>query len=354
MLFLNGLIFSQESGKCVAGDCENGEGTWIWDHGDKFEGYWEQGLYIDGVYSYKNGDEYEGTFKDSMKHGVGTMNWNDGRQYTGGWKNGLRDGYGIFFFPNEDRYEGEFKDNLFNGKGTYFWAGEEEKYEGEFKDHLFHGQGVMTKKEYIDKGTWKNDVRHGVIETYTLNNVKVYEVEYLDGLINGYTRLYNQKGEVIKEEFLNDESGDDLVTKNNVYFSNGSYEVNSDSRLTMCTDESFVFYFLPAPKDEKYFSEMLQINPFHFDDLFLFKFCSERVFVDTKQPVTGVVYETYSNGNIKYTMIYKNGKHDGKYNLCYDFNGENLGLIKAKKTGKKVKTNTQGSSGWTRKTVRIL
>ena len=70
MLFLNGLIFSQESGKCVAGDCENGEGTWIWDHGDKFEGYWEQGLYIDGVYSYKNGDEYEGTFKDSMKHGL--------------------------------------------------------------------------------------------------------------------------------------------------------------------------------------------------------------------------------------------------------------------------------------------
>ena len=46
MLFLNGLIFSQESGKCVAGDCENGEGTWIWDHGDKFEGHWEQGLYI--------------------------------------------------------------------------------------------------------------------------------------------------------------------------------------------------------------------------------------------------------------------------------------------------------------------
>ena len=114
----------------------------------------------------------------------------------------------------------------------------------EFKDHLFHGQGVMTKKEYIDKGNWIDDKRNGTFERYTLDGYKIYEIEFLDGLINGHTRLYNQKGEVIREEFLNYELGDELVAKNNVYSYNGSYEVTSDSRLTICTDESFVFYFL--------------------------------------------------------------------------------------------------------------
>ena len=34
------LIFSQNTGRCI-GNCENGQGTWIWDDGDKYDGKWK-------------------------------------------------------------------------------------------------------------------------------------------------------------------------------------------------------------------------------------------------------------------------------------------------------------------------
>ena len=351
LLLLGGFIYSQNDGQCIVGDCENGEGTIVYENGNKYEGYWEDGAQIEGVYYWVDGDEYEGNFKDNMRHGVGTMNWSDGRQYSGDWKNNMMNGYGIYFV-SEDRYEGGFKDNLFNGQGTYFWS-DGDKYEGLWANGKINGQGMMIKAEYIDEGLRIDGERQGLIERSTLSGDKLYEIEFVAGLINGYTRLYNKKGEVITEEFLKDELGDNLVTDNKVYFYDGSYETTSDSKLTMCADESFVFYYSPAPKDQKYFSK-IDIGPFNLDDIIVFEFCSKRVFVDTKQPVSGIVYETYSNGNVKYQMTYKNGKYDGKWNLCYDFNGEDLGKIKAKKIGKSVKTQIQGESGWSRKTVRTF
>jgi len=76
------------SGKCVAGDCKNGEGTW------KDVDFEYVGGYVDGKRSgkgtYKNsfGEIYVGEFKDDMENGKGTFTKEDGTVTSGTFVNG--------------------------------------------------------------------------------------------------------------------------------------------------------------------------------------------------------------------------------------------------------------------------
>lgn len=59
---------------CIAGDCENGHGTYI----------------------YKNKDRYEGGFVNKLRSGNGRYVWANGAVYDGEWKNGKQDGNGTY------------------------------------------------------------------------------------------------------------------------------------------------------------------------------------------------------------------------------------------------------------------
>ena len=39
---------------------------------------------------WKNGDRYEGDYKNDKREGKGIMYWNDGDKYEGDWKNDKR------------------------------------------------------------------------------------------------------------------------------------------------------------------------------------------------------------------------------------------------------------------------
>ena len=41
-----------------------------------------------GTLTFRDGDMYEGKYKDGEKHGQGTYTWSDGRKYVGEWKDG--------------------------------------------------------------------------------------------------------------------------------------------------------------------------------------------------------------------------------------------------------------------------
>ena len=59
--------------------------------------------------------EYEGNFDQDFRNGYGEMRWNDGSVYRGNWIKGKQDGYGEYTRDGE-LYEGIFKDNVYIGK----------------------------------------------------------------------------------------------------------------------------------------------------------------------------------------------------------------------------------------------
>jgi hypothetical protein len=71
------VFIQQANAQCVAGDCQNGNGT----------------------YKLPNGD-----------------------MYTGNWVNGVREGYGRYDWSNGSYYVGDFKNNMLNGKGAFYGA----------------------------------------------------------------------------------------------------------------------------------------------------------------------------------------------------------------------------------------
>ncbi|MDD5571073.1 MAG: hypothetical protein PHD97_07940 [Bacteroidales bacterium] len=111
----------QTVSKCIAGDCEEGSGTYVWGSsseyaGDKYVGEWKNGK-MDGygTYYHANGDKYVGDWKDGHRNGQGTFYFITGEKYTGEWKDSKRNGYGTNTYTDGKVETGEWKDNKFLG-----------------------------------------------------------------------------------------------------------------------------------------------------------------------------------------------------------------------------------------------
>ena len=96
-----------------------GFGTFMWGFGDKYTGFFKNGLYDgEGIYYYANGTKYYGMFKNGEPNGLGVRYYASGEIYFGVWKDGKNDGLGIFIWPNGERFKGTFKDDEIKGKGV--------------------------------------------------------------------------------------------------------------------------------------------------------------------------------------------------------------------------------------------
>ena len=52
-----------------------------------------------GVYTWQDGRQYRGEYKDDKKHGFGIYTWSDGRTYAGYWWRGKQHGLGTYAVP---------------------------------------------------------------------------------------------------------------------------------------------------------------------------------------------------------------------------------------------------------------
>ena len=105
---------------CISGKCENGQGTYVWDSGNKYVGEWKYGKQDgQGTKTWAGGDEYVGEYKENKWHGQGALTWANGDKYVGEWKDSKRNGLGTYTWASGDEHVGEWKDNNRNGIGTY-------------------------------------------------------------------------------------------------------------------------------------------------------------------------------------------------------------------------------------------
>ena len=71
-------------GQCVSGDCENGYGTYTFGDGENYVGQWKDDKKSgQGTYTYANGDKYVGEYKDGEINGQGTYTMANGDKYVG-------------------------------------------------------------------------------------------------------------------------------------------------------------------------------------------------------------------------------------------------------------------------------
>lgn len=94
VLFLSLTINAQ----CIEGDCVNGQGTKV----------------------YKNGDRYQGLFKNGKRNGKGKFIWASGTLFDGTWVDNKREGDGQEILPDGTIFVGTFQNNLRNGTGTLY------------------------------------------------------------------------------------------------------------------------------------------------------------------------------------------------------------------------------------------
>ena len=75
-----------------------------------------------GRYIYKNGDIYDGYFKEGKKEGKGLYKYKDNKiiKYFGKWKNNKKNGEGIIYYDNGDEIEGIWDDDIMNNKKIVF------------------------------------------------------------------------------------------------------------------------------------------------------------------------------------------------------------------------------------------
>lgn len=80
---------------CIKGDCQNGEGTYLFDSGARYEGQFKNGLmHGRGILLFSNGDKYLGEFQKHIRTGKGRFIAKDGEIYTGEFRNGKKQGSG--------------------------------------------------------------------------------------------------------------------------------------------------------------------------------------------------------------------------------------------------------------------
>ena len=191
-LLLASLAGASLSAQCIAGDCQNGQGTFVYPSGAKYIGHFQngeiQGL---GVCYYTDGTKYSGEWQSRYPDGKGTKTYADGTKRTGQWKKGkpvddqgnileeyiagkkeeqqddgtniqsgclsgdCQSGAGVFAYPDGSKFEGNFLNGKFEGEGTFYFANAD-KYVGHFKENYPHGAGTRYYANgSVESGEWR-------------------------------------------------------------------------------------------------------------------------------------------------------------------------------------------------------
>ena len=136
--------------ECVQGNCWNGQGTYIYNSGMKYEGEWKYGRrHGKGTLTYPNLYKYEGEWRNNKKDGLGTIVYDKGShyiaRYTGEWKNGNMHGKGTITYQSGGQYIGEMKNGNKHGKGTIIYP----------NGRIFRGEWKNDRN--LDISRWKRD-----------------------------------------------------------------------------------------------------------------------------------------------------------------------------------------------------
>ncbi len=106
------------SAGCIQGNCQNGQGTFVYENGDKYVGHFIQGHPEGrGIMYFAGGGKYLGQWRSGKPHGRGKLIHSSGDVYFGQFENGEKQGQGRIDYADGRRYEGPWVHDRPSGQG---------------------------------------------------------------------------------------------------------------------------------------------------------------------------------------------------------------------------------------------
>lgn len=183
-----------------------------------------------GIFTYPNGNEYEGEFVNGLPDGKGIMRFSNYDKYEGDWHNGKMEGCGIYQFYDEKKdkyivkYKGHFYRSLFEGEGKMGYQ-DHSVYYGQWRSGKREGMGQLFLNEgTLLSGIWQNDhLTEGVA-------IMPNRQRYCGGLGSGYRfhgwgTLFSPDGSWAQGEWSKGE-----LVNGNVFSADGTCRVFADGK----------------------------------------------------------------------------------------------------------------------------
>ena len=173
---------------------KQGEGTYIWENGDRFQGHFASDRPDGrGRYQFANGDAYDGEVKLGIIAGRGSYTSKNGDVFDGSFSGGKPHGVGVYRYSSGDRYEGEMDMGRPHGRGRYY-SKNGDRFEVAFVDGKPQGRGVY---HFSSGDRYEGDIQGGALTgqgTYYHSSGPKYEGEMLLGQPQGKGVFWFQDG----------------------------------------------------------------------------------------------------------------------------------------------------------------
>jgi len=113
------LTATQVAAQCTSGDCQSGQGVFLFSNQDQYAGEFTNGMpHGSGALTMADGTAIKGKFLNGAYSGSGEIQFTDQTVYTGQFFNGLPNGYGKKTLSNGDSFEGQWRNGKFyQGRG---------------------------------------------------------------------------------------------------------------------------------------------------------------------------------------------------------------------------------------------
>ena len=324
----NGIFYYLNNDKYIGefkDDKEQGNGKYILSNNIcKYDGQFKNGLYDgQGVLSDDEGNKiYIGGFKKGKYNGKGTLyrkkENGEGVEiiYFGDYIMGRKNGYGKVIYKNGDIYEGGFKNDKREGLNCkYIWKIDDKKFIGEFKeDNLFYG---ILEKKGIEGFKYEGEFVKGKIEgkgIYTNNKLEESaESIFKDGKFMGPTTRIFKNGLKYQMDYKN---GIPTSLPKIIYKNNDTFDFLIDFKSDDEKD-TFISKIHKKLKRNKLIRNLKGIYKFNSGGEYIGKYKENY-----KNDFNGVVY--YKNGD-KYEGELRSGKRNGKGIYTYANGAKFLG-----------------------------
>lgn len=182
-------------------------------NGERYEGNWrEDTAHGKGTLTYAGGDKYVGEWAEGKKHGTGELHYVNGDVFKGEWRNDFACGHGLLAYANGDAYDGQVR-GVGVGRGDACRAvpcsSRRASRDGSTPESERDKPPPTTLLTCLRPPThvlptqWLNDRRHGQGKFTSAQDGKAYEGQWRDGMRHGTGVLALRDGDALRAQWEN-------------------------------------------------------------------------------------------------------------------------------------------------------